>query len=172
MPTIRLRYAAEVRDKHGILMDREEGDSKSLVRAFGAMLKGILSGVNEAAVKNKANVDKTLNVSALVAGTAQVAMGTNATAVTMSQYALIAEDSAADATITLQVDTAAEFKLAAWKSLPSAAGLTVREIGLYVKLTDTGPGSGYFLAARDVVTDKVVPPLGSLTVQYVFDLLP
>lgn len=172
-PMFSLRYRAEALDQRGRSAGVQEGEARSLVRAWGAVVQALLSGADVAGVTNIAAAVKELDASALIAGGCKVAMGTDDTPVAMIDAELGAEDSSVAATVSKTADGAGAFTIVAHHAIESVAGLTAKEIGLYLELGDTGPGTSYFLAARDVlVAPIVVPALGALIVSYTFTYVP
>ena len=178
---MKLLYEVIVRDKHGKVIDREAGESRSWLTAYNELMFGAFNSQNVTITditgtpesvpgngyysfwcKGGANVDYQ-----------GIVIGTDATAVTISDYKLAAQIAHGAGSgqmnhlgtvITSPTVSATESYYTLTRQIInlSGASITVREIGIYGR-----GGTVYFCYVRDVLgAEKVIPDGGSVTVIY------
>lgn len=178
-------YTIEVRDREGKLLRRLRRKSRSYVRQWNELICANMGPSTNRTSTDTGGTSRTivdaiiLNAEAPAANSGYgIVVGTGATAVAISDYALAAQ-------IVHGIGSGQMYHYAVAVGAPSVAGptssftvtrvignqsgatITVGEIGVYVYGQDSGGYSRVFLGIRDVLASSFdVPNGGSITVVY------
>lgn len=179
-----LFYEVIVTDKHGKVIDREAGESRSWLVAYNKMMMGCF-GFDAQTIVDIDGIGRTQTISYQAFGamgaagsiTNGVMVGTGNTPVDIEDYALeaqIAHGLGAGQLSHLAQTTSSPTVTASESSFTltrqflnlSGATITVKEIGIYGHIV-TVPDTYYGCFVRDVLgTEMVIPDGGAITVIY------
>ncbi|MBA7703986.1 hypothetical protein ES703_112783 [subsurface metagenome] len=176
-----LWYSVVVRDRHGKIVSRERRKSRSFLKAWNQLVYFQMNSYGGETVNDTAGIGRAIAFDALnfsmnaAAGvtTYGIRVGTGNTAVALDDYAVetpiaegvgVGEMNHLICTVADYVVAAPSCSFVVFRSIVnnSAAEITVREAGIYMKM-DTF----FCCATRDVFSlPQAVPPGGTITVNW------